>query len=173
MVKQALNRIFWRFGGNGNNNPFPVNQADLDALQELIDYFEQAQKQQFEANQLFAKLYIANMMRIMDVEGSTVFDTTAKRRIGAVLKKPISQLIEELTESLNDSDKYALISSFEGALKHPATLSEVQRIKRAQDIKESLKSDKNVDTLISGVWKYEDVEPNIVSEINHIINLYK
>lgn len=173
MVTKALNRIFWRFGGNGNKNPFPVNQGDLDALQELSDYVEETQKQQYEQNELFAKLYIYLSQKIMETDKSTVFETNHRRKIGNLLKKPLSQIVNDLTDSLNDSEQYALLQDAGCDFKHPALRIEGETTKQTQKLNELLRTPKNALKLSRQVWNYEQVNEAIIAEVNHIINLSK
>ena len=172
-TKQAINRIGWRFGGNGNKKPFPVNAEDIEAFNQFSEYYEQTQKQQFEANELFAKLYIFTSMRVMEKEGSTVFDNSARRRIGNILKKPLSQIIQELQQSLNDGEQYGLLETAGHDFKHPALRKGVENTNVLRSLNELLKTAENVSALTGDVWDYETVEQNMMAEINQQINIHR
>ena len=70
MVKEAINRIAWRFK-RGNFTP---NDKDINAINQIIDWYNDSQKTQFNANPLFAKLYIYVWMKIMDYDKTNVLD---------------------------------------------------------------------------------------------------
>mgnify|MGYP003653475861 CR=1 FL=1 len=170
-IKNAINRLGWRFGGNGNKNPFPVNEADINAYNNISDYIEQAEKKQFEANHLFAKMYIFIFMRVLENEKSTVYNNTARRRIGNILSMPIEQLVENLAESLNDTEWYDWLQNKNLEVKHPALRSEAE----IKDVQNKIKENKIELTRMikEPVWDLETVMPAIMSEVNNMINLYR
>ena len=197
MITNALNRLYWRFGGNDNKNPFPVNQSDLDALQEISNYIDESEKKQYEHNELFAKLYIYLSQKIMENDGSTVFETNHRRKIGNLLKKPLSHIIEDLKNSLNDSEMYFMLdkSKIKGGVIpegmghvhidyiHEALSEEMspenvlktlnkwvkQKDKEQENIMELYKE--NPDAVLGNVWDYETVQDAMIAEVNNVINL--
>ncbi len=172
-IKKDIQRIGWRFSEavKRNDNSFKINQNDIDALNGIAEYIDKTQKQQFEANHLFAKLYIFCFMRVLEKEGSTVFNNSAKQRIGNILKKPIEQIIEELVVSLNDSEKYDWLENLGIEIKHPALRTEAETIENNKKINEALKENRNIIT--DPVWNYNDVKDCVISEVNQMINLFK
>ena len=167
VVSKALDRIFWRFGGKGNKNPFKVNQADVDAFNSLSDYVKETQKKIVQHNQLFSKLYVYMVMKIMEQKGSTVYDNIARKQIGNVLKMPLSQLIEMLTESMNESELYGRFEELGVIQKHPALRTDDENAHNTQVL------EKATADILDKPWSYEDVEPAIIAEINQMIELHK
>lgn len=172
-ISKALNRIGWRFGGNDNKNPFPVNENDIEAFNVIADYVEEAQKKQYEANELFAKLYVHNFTKILERDGATVFENRARDLIGGILKMPLEQIIENLQKSLNESEHYGLFKDAGVSLKHPALRSEGETKQGMKKLNEMLKNDENLKKFKGNVWDYDTVSNAVVSEVNQMINLYK
>lgn len=196
-IKKALNRIYWRFGGNKNPKPFPVNEMDLDAYNEINDYIERMEQRQFDANHLFAKMYIFTSMKIMEQDKTTVFDNNHSKKIANLLKMPIEQIIENLVKSMNDSEVYYVIDKAEikgGVIpegmhhvnfeaiaqtmeQNGASLKDIA-VKRAQWTNQRAKEHsemnrlfkENPDAFNRKVWDYDSVHPSIIGEVNSIIN---
>lgn len=171
-IKQAINRIFWRFGGNGNTKPFPVNQGDVDAFNSINEYFEATQAKQYEGSELFAKLYIHLFTQNLEHYKTTVYDNEIRKKIGAILEKPLFQLIEELQESLNQSELYTLLKDTGTTQKHPAIKTE-EEINQDKNALSAVSIDKVVDCIENKVWPYETVRDAIAAEVNNMINLHK
>lgn len=172
-IKKSINRIFWRFGGNGNKNPFPVNQLDADALNEIIEYVDQKEKQQYEANELFAKLYIYIYQKILENDNSTVMDKEPRMKIYNLLKKPLTQVIDNFKDSLNNSERYELLEELNIDLKHPALQNEERSSNDIENLKEAIKDPEKLNQLAGEVWDYETVSEILQTEINQAINYHR
>jgi len=170
-TRQAINRIGWRFGGNENKYPFPVNEQDIEAFNQISDEFEAKQKQQFSNNEAFAKLYILVYAKMIEHYKTSVFDHEPRKAVIKLLERPLPEIIEDVRRRLNDSERYSLIESIQGKIKHPVTVSDNERQKNTEKIKEALKSDENVNILINDVWDFETVSDCLISEVNHAINI--
>lgn len=171
-IRKAINRIYWRFGGNGNTKPFPVNQGDVDAFNSINEYFEATQSKQYESNELFAKLYIYLFTQNLEHYKTTVYDNEIRKKIGSILDKPLFQLIEELQESLNQSELYTLFKDAGTTQKHPALKTE-EEINQDNDALSTVSIDKVVDCIENKVWTYETVRDVMTAEVNNMINLHK
>ena len=169
-VRKALNRIAWRFGGNGNKNPFPVNENDIEAFNAIAKSFKSYQEQQFQQNQLFAKLYIFVYMRFISKMGATVMDNEPRKAMHKILEKPIKYWIEQFKDEMNDSDLYTSLKELGIDAKHPAMISNEELTQRNTNI--SNEKD-NVLKAIKNVWDYETVKECLEIEINNVINLNK
>lgn len=163
-TNNALNRIRWRFGAEKDKPSFRIFQKDVDAINCISEYIDQTQKQIANHNQLFAKLYVYMVMKIMEQKRSSVFDNIARKQIGNILKLPLSQLIEMLTDSMNHSDLYQTLKDSGVIMKHPAIRSEDENEKNKEALREV--------GVIEMPWKFEDVEEAIISEINLMIELH-
>ncbi len=172
-IKTAINRIFWRFGGNGNKKPFPVNQEDVNAYNAIEEYIQQAEKKQYQQNENFAKLYTYLFMKILENDKSTVMDNLARKKIYALLKKPLFQVVEDFKDSLNDSERYEVLKAAGINLRHPALKSEQERYIDIEKINEAIKTPENKSRLLGEVWDFETVKNCIEEEINQALNLFK
>ncbi len=173
-TKQALNRIYWRFGGNDNSNAFPVNEKDIEAFNALHDDYIERQKKQFHSYTLFAKLYIYLYMKILENDQTTVLESFARTKIYNLLKKPLTQIIEDFQKSLNDSERYSLLENInKGEIKHPATLTEAEKVVNLQKMEELFKNPENRCKLLGEVWDDEKVENLVEAEVNQAINKFR
>lgn len=173
-IINAVNRLYWRFGGNGNKYPFPVNNKDIEAYNIIKDHILQSQKKQFEKEELFAKLYIYLYMKILQNDQTTVMDNRARKKIFNLLKKPLYQIVEEFQKSLNDSEQYGILETIqEGKIKHPATQTETEKEASQERLKIILEDPKNKDKFMGEVWDYETVLNLVEAEVNQAINTFK
>lgn len=175
-IKEAVNRIYWRFGGDNNKNPFPVNEKDIEAYQSIKNYVAEKEKEQFHDHQHFAKLFIFTYKRIFEIEGGNIMDigmTAKRRKIYRLLEKPIHQLIQEFTDMLNETKQYELIESIQGQIKHPATLSEQEKRKTLTKLQNVCTDPKNLAKLKGQVWDYDSVKECLEAEVNQAINRFK
>lgn len=171
---QALNRIHWRFGGDNNPNPFPVNENDLEAFNALYDDHIERQKKQIHNYCLFAKLYIYLYMKILENDGSTVKDNFARKKIYNLLKKPLPQIINDFRQSLNDSEQYELLETInDGAIKHPVLQTEDERATNLQKMELLLEDPENRKKFLGEVWDYNSVLELSEAEVNQAINKFK
>ncbi len=166
-LEKDIQRLTWRFS---SGKSFTPNQNDINAINSVVDFYNQSQEKQFENNGLFAKLYIYLSMKIMQNDGSTVFENNHRRKIGNLLKKPLSQIIEDLTQSLNDSEQYGILKEAGHDFKHPVLRQKGEAKSVMDKLNKTLLETKNMDRLTGKVWQTEDVEQAIISEVNFMIN---
>ena len=169
-IIKALDRIGWRFGLN-NKKPFPVNQNDIDAFNSIAEYVDRTNKQQFQDNELFAKLYIMAYAKMVEHFKTDIFDKEPRKQMMKLLDRPMEMIIQDFTDRLNDSEMYFMVEQvIGGVLKHPIALSEEQMGTNIEKIKEAFRNDDNVKVIVDDVWKYEDVKECLVAEVNHVLN---
>lgn len=169
-IIQAVNRIGWRFGGNGNKNPFPVNEKDLEAFNAIIKVVKEHQDQQFQQNQLFAKLYIFVYMRFISKMEATVMHTEPRKAMHKILERPIERWIEDFKNEMNDSEMYEALKQSNIEIKHPLTLTDEEKKQNSINVSQ------NKETLlkaIKNVWDYDTVKDCLEIEINNALNLNK
>ena len=157
---EAINRIYWRFGGNDNSHPFPVNEKDVEAYNVLAKVVDNYQKQQFQNNELFAKLFIFTYKRIFELEGGNIMDqgmAAKRRKIYNLLQKPVPQLIEEFKDMLNDSEVYELCESIGIENKHPALETQQESVDNMVKLQNALKTPENKSKFFREVWDYDVV----------------
>lgn len=171
---KSLDRIVWRFTESAKKNkPFRVNQNDLDALADLTEFVERAEKNQFEANELFAKLYIYLYMKVLETSNTTVFDNIARKKIGNLLNKSITELMKMFCDSLNESEQYQFLNELGIEIKHPSLVSEDENKKEIELLRENTKTQEGKDRFFGKVWNLETVKEPLIAEVNQMINLYK
>ena len=172
-IIKALDRIGWRFGRDNENKKtiFPVNQLDLDAFNAIEPYIYKAREQQWQDNELFAKLYIMAYAKMVEHFKTDIFDKEPRKQMMKLLDRPMEMIIQDFTDRLNDSEMYFMVEKvIGGVLKHPITLSEEQIGTNIEKIKEAFRNDDNVKVIVDDVWKYEDVKECLVAEVNHVLN---
>lgn len=171
---QALNRIYWRFGGNNNSNPFPVNEKDIEAYNTLHDDYIERRKKQFHSYSLFAKLYIYLYMKILENDQTTVLEPFARRKIYNLLRKPLTQIIEDFQKSLNDSERYNLLENINnGEIKPPETLTMAEKAANLHKLEKLVMDPENRKKLLGEVWDEETVDSLVEAEVNQAINEFK
>lgn len=161
-IRQALNRIGWRFGGNGNKNPFPVNEKDLQAYNTIVKVVKEHQEQQFKQNELFAKLYIFVYMRFISKMETTVMDNEPRKALFKILERPIDRWVEDFRNEMNDSERYSSLKSAGVELDHPILGKELNDTQK-KELSKTLKE----------VWDFETTRRCLEIEINNALNLNK
>ncbi len=172
-IKTAVNRIYWRFGGNENKHPFPVNAEDVEAYTALKDYVKYTQEQQYQQNELFAKLYTYLFMKIMENDKTTILDTEARKKIYSLLKKPLFQVVEDFQASLNESEMYSLYDDLGIDLKHPLERSEEETIQYTNKLNEAVREPETMKRFTGKAWDFETVKDMVEAEVNQAINFFK
>lgn len=172
-IRKAVNRIFWRYGGNGNKKPFPVNQEDVDSYSKVKDYVKQTENQVFQNNEAFAKLYIYLTMKINEADKTSVYDPNARRKIGNLLKRPMNLIIEDFKNSMNDSEMYELLDSAGIEIKHPALKNDKETASDTEKLKEALREPENIAKIKSEVWDFETVADCLEADVNRALLDYK
>lgn len=173
-IREAIQRIGWRFGGNGNKNPFPVNENDIEAFNALSQYVEETQKQQYEANELFAKLFILVYAKMVEHYKTDILDDIPRKSIYALLKKPLPSIIDDFKDRLNDWTRSAVMENLTGEKqKHPSLQTEEEKQSSLKALESHLIDENNKVDYLHGAWEYEAVEACLIAEVNQAINLYR
>lgn len=175
-IIKAVRRLGWRFqeASRKEVKSFVINQNDLNALISIANYVEHIQKQQYQDHQLFAKLYIYLYMKILVNDGSTIEDGFARRKIYNLLKKPLSQIIEDFQKSLNESGQYAILNEITGrGENHLAIQTKAEKEANFQKLEELLKDPENRIKFFGDIWDYDKVQKLAEAEVNQAINYFK
>ena len=80
-------------------------------------------------------------------------------------------MVQDLTDSLNDSEQYNLLELAGSDLKHPVLRKEGEATKTMEKLNELLREPLNGLKLSREVWNYEEVNESIMAEVNNVINL--
>ena len=171
-INKAVRRMGWRFqqAAKTRDKSFKINQNDIDALQSIADYVERTQKEQFQNNELFAKMYILCYMRILEKDNTTVFETFARRKLYGLLKLPISSMIEKFTEFLNEQEVLNLFEELKIKPLHPSILTEKEKANDLERLLKALETPENLQRFNRENWDYETVKNCLEIEVNQAIN---
>ena len=174
-TRKAMQRLGWRFSEaiKSSDNSFKVNSNDIEALKAIDLAIQEHQRQQYEHNELFAKLYIYLFQKIIENDNTTVMDKIPRRKIYNLLKKPLENIVLDFTQSLNDSERNEVINSAGVSMKHPALCKEEELQENAVRVKEALNDPENMQKFLGDAWDYETVSEIIEIEVNQAINLFK
>lgn len=173
-IEKAINRLYWRFGGNGNKNPFPVNSEDGEALNTIIRTMNDLKSGLYETNQGFAKLYIFALAYFIKHYNTDLLDPIPQKELSKLLEKDISVLIQRFTDNLNSSERYVNLTSMVGELEHPMLADEKKKEAQFKKLKEELRKDPSkLENITGDAWKYEDVEEGLKQMISTALTRFK
>ena len=162
-VKRALDQLIFKFKKVWN-----PTQSDVDALNSIITFVDDKHKQQINNYELFAKLYIFVYQEFLRNHNTTVFNSVPQKELNKLLDRPIEEFIKDFTKSQNDIEQRLYFKELGIEEKHPAlkTLEE-----KAKDFEKLKGFDK--DRLFGTVWKVEDIQPQLINQINSVIDFIK
>lgn len=167
-VEKALNRIAWRL-----KNGWMANQNDVDALNSIIEFVNQKQKEQINYNQLFAKLYVHLYGEYLKYYDATVFDKEPQIELNKILEKSLVQIIQDFRKDLNESERYLNRRNLGLSENHPATRNDTQKENDTKILEGLIEEDKINGVFFDEIWDYETVEKNLTIQINAALNTFK
>ena len=172
-LKEAISRIGWRFGGNGNKKPFPVNKNDIEAFNEVSRYIEQTQKQQLLNNEAFGKLYILAYAKMIEHYGTDILDHKPRKAMIQLLEKPIEDIVTDFQDRLNDWTRWSVLKNLGISLKHPSLQTEQEKKESLEIMEREFKKENFKCDYIYGAWDRDLVEQNLNAEVNHVLNILR
>lgn len=172
-IKTAINRIYWRFGGNDNKKPFPVNENDVEAYNAIKNYIAEKEQQQFLEQELFAKLFIYLYQKVLENDQGNIFENHCRRKIYNLLKKPMPTIIEDFKNSLNESEMYQAMEDANVENIHPALKNDKQQDNELEALTKAAEDPETIKKLTGDVWDLETVENALTSEVNQAIDLFQ
>jgi len=101
-VKKSGQRLLWRMSPNdkGEHTPFKPNNSDFNALKSILGAINRSQEETLSNNQLFAKLYIMQLVGDIRENGTTVFNEFIFERLSNQLSKPLDLFYKAFHEDL-------------------------------------------------------------------------
>ena len=160
---RALDRLKWRIEtalkGNGS---IRINDKDIKAYNDIEAFVKRAESGLFQANNLFAKLFVWTYMRELEASKATILDNMVRDKLYTVLRMPYEQLVEQFTKSLNESGLYALMEEVGVSTKHPGLQSKEEL---SSDTEKILNHENGKAYLMGEVWKKDEVETCLRREI--------
>jgi len=117
-TKQALQHFAWKL-----KKVWQMTEDDMTAFNIISKFIDKHQKEQFNDNQAFAKLYITYYGELLKYYKTTVYDKQPQKHLNSILSTPIEKVIQTFVETSNDVER-ALEYEIDGVLKHPRQWTE-------------------------------------------------
>ena len=173
MITQSIQRISWRFNDAlKKQKGFIPNQADADALNELIDFYDNTKQQNATNNELAFKMYIWLRVEVMKKYETDIFDMIPQRVVAEALCKDRNSFLLRLTDYLNAQEVKAFTSKDPLFQKHPILMTELERNEATKKLKKMLEENPDLfDAVTDKNWSVEDVHDNILAEFNQLIQI--
>lgn len=172
-TKESLQRIQWRFSeAMKKQKGFIPNKNDVDALNEVIEYFVKSNEQRFNSNELFAKLYMWHRIELMKRYKEDIFGEVVPKLMFNYLEKPISYYIDRFTELLNEFEYVKMLENEKVPLKPSYIMKNHELINHNQKVSRFMKENPEFFEAIEGkLFDKDQVRDNIITEINQIIQV--
>lgn len=148
-IKKALEHFEWKL-----SNSWTPTKKDIEAYNEIVEFTQTKLKQQYNDNQLFAKLYISFYGELLKYYDTTVFDSVPQNSLHKILDTPIETIIQKFLDKANLQEQTIEHRKANG-IKHP-------RIVSTEDIKPDAEA-----------MTYKEAEHNLTAMINMALTKYK
>lgn len=157
-IAQSINRLSYTI--KNQNKP---NTSDVNALNEVISFINQTTKQEVRENELFAKLYVSNL--IMQLRLTSNLDL-AQKNVNKILKMKLITLYEHARMDVNVVEIKDYFNN-KGML-HPYS---------NENIKNNSKLAAEINPIefnnVCLTWDYSETETNLNAMITFALNHYK
>ena len=157
-IAQSINRLSYTI--KNQNKP---NTSDVNALNEVISFINQTTKTEVHENELFAKLYVSNL--IMQLRLTSNLDL-AQKNVNKILKMKLITLYEHARMDVNVVEIKDYFNN-KGML-HPYSNENIKNnSKLAAEINPIEFND------VCQTWDYAETETNLNAMITFALNHYK
>lgn len=103
MVVKAIKRLGRRFAEAANKNGnMKLYQEDIDALETIADYIERTRNDMVGPENAYFKLFVHVYGKLLAHYDTDVYSEIPQKHICGILEKPITQLVSELAEQMNE-----------------------------------------------------------------------
>ncbi|TNJ44520.1 hypothetical protein KFZ70_00630 [Tamlana fucoidanivorans] len=168
-IINAINRIKFRV----NNKHWKANETDKQAINTIIEFVNQKHKNQINANELLAKLYIHHYSYLNRKYRSNIYDELPIKELHKLLEMPLAVHIQKFTDELNSLEVENLfIKNGISTKEHPATKAKCQKEKETDKLMQSIIREENKDALFLNTWDVSLVKDLLISQINSFLNTY-
>ena len=137
-VKKAIEHFIYKL--DPKNNIWKATETDIKAIKLIAEFTEEKLNQQFNDNQLFAKIYVSFYGELLKYYESTVFDIGPAKELNKMLDIPFDRLVDKFIEK-HYNIELALQIPKKDRYKHPAELKRL-----GYDIKDVERLDKETTT---------------------------
>ncbi len=148
-IKKAIEHFEFKF-----TNVWKPTQPDIDAYNTILNFVKDKHEQQYNENQLFAKLYITFYGELIKYYNATVFDKEPQKALHQILDTSIETLIQKFLDKANLQEQ-TIKHSTKNGFKHPNQVD-------TSDIKPD-----------AVAMTYDEAEQNLTTMINLALNTYK
>ncbi len=168
-ILKAVNRLAWRFG---QNKSFLPNDLDIEALNEIIKFVNNTNKEAVAHNQGFAKLYIMFYAQMIEKYKSDIFDPIPQKELSRLLDMPLSYFFGRFTKKLVESDRYEILGEVEEERGDFMMQTEPQRQESIEKLKKLLENPEGRDKLAGVTWDEDEVSDNLLAMISAAVIKY-
>ena len=148
-IKKAIEHFEWKF-----TNKWKPTEADLNAYNTILKFIKDKHEQQYNNNQLFAKLYITFYGELIKYYNATVFDKEPQKALHQILDTPIQTIIQKFLDKANLQEQ-TIKHSTKNGFKHPKQVD-------TSDIEPN-----------ATAMTYDEAKENLKTLINLALNQYK
>tara|TARA_R110002111_G_scaffold246340_1_gene308928 strand:+ start:3089 stop:3598 length:510 start_codon:yes stop_codon:yes gene_type:complete len=101
-VKNSGKRLLYKLSPmkNGKYRTFEVDEKDFNALKSLLGYVNRVESKTIYNNQLFAKLYIMDLVGRIRKSGTTIFNSFLFKDISNQLARPLDDFYKAFYEDI-------------------------------------------------------------------------
>ena len=132
-TEKAINRIAWRFG---QNKPFKPNENDVEALNDIISFYNLTVNDISRSQQPFAKLFLY-LFKCHFMNFNNGIDTVKPERIlNDVMQTPISVLVDDVVMDVNNAKMHEVFKNITTINKHRSDMTDEEKEINAQEIGE-------------------------------------
>lgn len=167
-IKDSIQRMTWRFG---QGKAFKPNENDVEALNEIINFYnEKTSTIQF-SQEPFAKMYLYLYSRMLinrDLHGA---DVLPARLLTQILDAPKSHLITEIAEHVESVNLQSYFDKYITSHKLQRDMSKEEFENHANEIAE-IPVD-NFKKYRNSQLSVHEISMKLVAHINHILENYK
>lgn len=170
-IEKAINRLSWRFKNENvkiNESKIIINEADVKAVEFLVDWINQQKKETLKENLLFAKIFCyAFKNELIFYKGDPKLSQT---KIVEQLKIPIEYHYDTIHNILNSFELNRYMEEIGVIQKHPLTRSDEENKKNAELFKAN---NEQIIKKIMGTWSIQNVYKSLNNTITECINRFK
>jgi hypothetical protein len=170
-IEKAINRLSWRFKNNNikvNESKIIINEADVLAVDFLVNWINQQKQETLKGNLLFAKLFCYAFHNELTFYNGDA--KLAQQKIVEQLKIPIGYHYDKIHDTLNMLELNNYMKQIGVIQKHPLTRNDEENKKNAELFKIN---NKEIVKKIMGTWSVENVYKSLNNTITECINRFK
>lgn len=160
---QAIKRILWRFK---ECEIIYVNEKDVTAVNEIIDYINKKQAETFLDNIHFSKLYVYVLGIFLEKYETTIDQNIPTTELHKLIDKPLEYFIEDITSKTNFRLKANLLeaSGIKKAM-HPALIQKDEMEKCLSKMQNLIQIDTNKKILYGNAWSISEIRDGLRKQI--------